>query len=264
MTSEIIIILVLAFLLYILLRHWPETLEATKFQQLNVRKPHAEKEKKNKPTKDINYWQSLIKFFKNISSTIVSAFGLNGKKEDIPLNEKETDEKVIDSVRPQKEKESSEFEDMLLKADMAQRKGSYDIAEKHLIKAATIEPKNPKVYSKIGILYLEQGENWEEAEQSFRQAQKYDPDNGFIHNNLGLVLYHQDKFSAAKKEFEKAVSVDSSIPSRHVNLGLTYMSLRLFAKAESSYKKAMKLDSGNEEYQDLVKEAGEKKKAHMR
>jgi len=261
MTSEIIIILILAVLLYVLLKHWPETLEATKFQQLNVRKPQEEKVKHAQNKTGKSWLKSVGQVLQNIWSSISSAFKLSDKKIDVPLNEPDEVPSTNQSNQPN---EASEFESLLLQADMAQRKGSYDVAEKHLIKAATLEPKNPKVYSKIGILYLEQGENWEEAEQSFRQALKHDHDNGFVHNNLGLVLYNQDKYSVACKEFEKAVSVDSSIASRHVNLGLAYMALRQFAKAESSYKRALKLDPNNEEYQDLVKEAGEKKKAHMR
>ncbi len=259
MIPEIIIIVVLAILLYILLKHWPETLEATKFQQLNARKPQEESEQKPKRDgrgkKDkVNIWQLVVTSVTKVYESVVSVFGLNGKKKEIPLT---GDDYSVSE-------ESSEFDNLLLKAEMAQRKGSYDIAEKHLLKAATLEPKDPKVYSKIGILYLEQGENWEDAEKSFRQALKYDKNNGFVHNNLGLVMYYQDKFSAARKEFEKAVSVDNSIASRHINLGLAYMSLRQFVKAESSYKRALKLDTNNEEYEDLVKEAGEKRKTHQR
>ncbi len=131
-----------------------------------------------------------------------------------------------------------------------------------LVKAAAKEPRNAKVYAKLGLLYLEQGENWLEAEESFKQALRFDADNGFIHNNLGLVLYNQDRFVAAAKEFEAACRIDDSLASRHANLGLCYLSMRQYSKAEQEFKRAVRLESDNEEYEELLKEASEKRRTH--
>lgn len=158
----------------------------------------------------------------------------------------------------------SEAETLITKADAAKRNNNFTEAEKLLVRAASKEPKNPRVYAKIGLLYLEQGENWAEAEESFRQALKYDPHNGFIHNNLGLVLYNLDRYTAAAKEFEAACRIDDGIASRHANLGLCYLSLRQFSKAEQEFKRAARLDAPNEEYQDLLREAAEKRRRHTK
>ena len=131
-----------------------------------------------------------------------------------------------------------------------------------LVKAAAKEPRNARVYAKLGLLYLEQGENWKEAEESFQQALKFDPNNGFIHNNLGLVLYSQDRFAAAAKEFEIACHLDDTIASRHANLGLCWLSLRQYTKAEQEFKRSARLDPKNPEYDDLLKEAAEKRRTH--
>ncbi len=81
-------------------------------------------------------------------------------------------------------------------------------------------------------------------------------------NNLGLVLYHQDKFADAIRNFEAAVRQDELNASRHSNLGMAYMAMRQYAKAESSFKKALKLSPNEMEYKDLLAEAVEKKLAH--
>lgn len=156
----------------------------------------------------------------------------------------------------------SEAELLLARAETAKRNNNFVEAEKMLVKAAAKEPRNARVYAKLGLLYLEQGENWKEAEESFQQALKFDPNNGFIHNNLGLVLYSQDRFAAAAKEFEIACHLDDTIASRHANLGLCWLSLRQYTKAEQEFKRSARLDPKNPEYDDLLKEAAEKRRTH--
>lgn len=156
----------------------------------------------------------------------------------------------------------SEVDVLLARAETAKRNNSFSEAEKLLVRAAAKEPTNARVYAKLGLLYLEQGENWTEAEESFQQALRLDPKNGFVHNNLGLVLFNQDRFTAAAKEFEAACRVDDAMASRHANLGLCYLSLRQYAKAEQEFKRANRLDSDNPEYPELAKEAAEKRASH--
>jgi Tfp pilus assembly protein PilF len=151
---------------------------------------------------------------------------------------------------------------LLEEADIHFRKGEMKAAEQLYLKVAADAPKCSKAYSRLGVIYLENGEEWEDAEAAFRQALKYDSNNGYVLNNLGLVLYHQDKFADAIRNFEQAVRLDELNPSRHANLGMAYMAMRQYAKAESSFKKALKLAPNEMEYKDLLAEAVEKKLAH--
>jgi len=155
-----------------------------------------------------------------------------------------------------------EIEKMLAEADIHFRKGELKAAEEYYLKVAAKDPRCSKAYSRLGVIYLDSGDNWEDAEAAFRQALKTDPDNGFILNNLGLVLYHQDKYADAIRNFESAVRHDDLNAARHANLGMGYMAIRQYAKAESSFKKALKLAPNEMEYKDLLTEAIEKKRAH--
>lgn len=157
---------------------------------------------------------------------------------------------------------SSEVADLLTQADVHFRKGEMKAAENLYVQAAAKDPRCSKAYSRLGVIYLEEGDNWEDAEAAFRQALKYDPNNGFILNNLGLVLYHQDLYADAIRQFEQAVRQDELNAARHANLGMAYMAMRQYAKAESSFKKALKLAPQEMEYKDLLNESIEKKKAH--
>lgn len=156
----------------------------------------------------------------------------------------------------------SEVEKFLEEADIHFRKGEMKAAEKIYLQAASKDPRCSKAYSRLGVIYLEEGDNWSDAEESFRQALKFDAQNGFILNNLGLVLYHQDKYADAIRHFEQAVRLDELNAARHANLGMAYMAMRQYAKAESSFKKALKLAPNEMEYKDLLNESIEKKKAH--
>jgi len=157
---------------------------------------------------------------------------------------------------------SPEVEELLTKADAHFRKGEMKAAEDLYVQAAAKDPRCSKAYARLGVIYLEAGESYTDAEEAFRQALKTDPQNGYLLNNLGLVLYHQDKYADAIRQFEQAVRLDELNAARHANLGMAYLAMRQYAKAESSFKKALKLAPQEMEYKDLLNEAIEKKKAH--
>lgn len=157
---------------------------------------------------------------------------------------------------------NEEVSGLLEDADIHFRRGEMDEAEKLYIQAAAKDPKAATAYSRLGVIYLEHGENWEDAEAAFRQALKYETNNGFNLNNLGLVLYHQDRYADAIRQFEAAVRQDDHNAGRQANLGMAYMAMRQYAKAESAFKKALKLAPQEAEYKDLLTEALEKKQAH--
>jgi Tfp pilus assembly protein PilF len=234
-----IIIIVLAIILVLLLVDWQKVLE--KFQA------HKPQSSSPKPIKSV----------KSLPS------GKNNKRDfdfevpDLP--------EAVDIVVPEEVTNytsSSEVEGLLAEADIYFRKGEMKAAEKFYLQAAAKDPRCSKAYSRLGVIYLEHGDNWEDAEAAFRQAIKTEPNNGYILNNLGLVLYHQDKYADAIRHFEQAVRQDEQNASRHANLGMAYMAMRQYAKAESSFKKALKLSPNEMEYKDLLTESIEKKNAH--
>lgn len=173
-------------------------------------------------------------------------------------------ERVVLEEEPQKNgyQPTQEVQELLAEADICFRKGEMKGAENYYLQAAAKDPRCSKAYSRLGVIYLENGENWEDAEAAFRQALKTDPSNGFILNNLGLVLYHQDKYADAVRNFEQAVRQDELNAARYANLGMAYMAMRQYAKAESFFKRALKLAPSELEYKDLLTESIEKKKAH--
>ncbi|MEI6478055.1 MAG: tetratricopeptide repeat protein [bacterium] len=176
--------------------------------------------------------------------------------------EEAVDQVVVEEVEEPAYESDSEVMGLLAEADVCFRKGEMKAAEQFYLQAAAKDPRCSKAYSRLGVIYLENGDNWEDAEAAFRQALKTDAQNGFILNNLGLVLYHQDRYADAIRQFEQAVRQDELNAARQANLGMAYMAMRQYAKAESSFKKALKLAPAEMEYKDLLNESIEKKKAH--
>ncbi len=176
---------------------------------------------------------------------------------------------LLDAVLPKAENDVAqpstkfpELQEKLNQADIHFRKGELKAAEQLYLEVAAKDPRCSKAYSRLGVIYLETGEDWVDAEEAFRQALKTDPENGYILNNLGLVLYNQDKFADSIRQFELAMRQDEHNANRHSNLGKAYMAMRQYAKAESSFKRALKLEPNELEYKDLLEEAMEKKLAH--
>lgn len=79
----------------------------------------------------------------------------------------------------------------VLKADDLFRKKQYISAEKWYLEAVRNNPKNPKIYSRLGIIYLEQ-KNFKDAADSLEEAIRLDPSSAsrffnlsFAYNSLG-------------------------------------------------------------------------------
>lgn len=106
---------------------------------------------------------------------------------------------------------------MIAQADEAFEKKDYEKAENIYVAAASQDADNPKIYSRLGAIYLEK-KNFYDARDAFLHAAKIEPD----------------------------------LASRHVNVGLAYMGLKDYYKAGQSFQKAINLDPKNKKYRGLL------------
>lgn len=109
---------------------------------------------------------------------------------------------------------------LIAKADDCFESKDFEQAESFYVKAASQDPDNPKIYSRLGAIYLEQ-KNFYDAKDAFLQAAKIEPD----------------------------------MASRHINLGLAFMGLKDYFKAIECFQKALNLDPKNKKYQRLLEKA---------
>ena len=148
---------------------------------------------------------------------------------------------------------SLEKEDIFSKADQFFEQRDLVKAEEELLEIIKKDPKNPKAYNKLGIIYLETGD-FDDAEQAFIKALEFDPGNDYVYNNLGLALYNRGKYKEAIEAYNRSINLGEPIAHRYINLGLAFSALRDLKKAEEAYRKALAIDPENSDYQKLLLE----------
>ena len=107
---------------------------------------------------------------------------------------------------------------------------------------------------------------YEKAESLYVKAASQDPDNSKIYSRLGAIYLEQRNFYDARDAFLQAAKIEPDLASRHINLGVAYTGLKDYYKAAESFKKALDLDPKNKKYRHLLERAEraqsrEKKKA---
>lgn len=112
--------------------------------------------------------------------------------------------------------QSAPAENFFEQADQAFSNKDFGLAEKLYIQAATQDPDNPKIYSRLGVIYLQQ-KNYKDARDALLSALKY----------------------------------DDMVASRHYNLALAYQGLGNTKQAFLAVKQALSLDPSNDKYELL-------------
>ncbi len=101
--------------------------------------------------------------------------------------------------------------------------------------------KNAKVYNKLGLAELSNG-NVAAAKISFTKAAKYNKKYPEAWNDLGVVSYIDKNYAGAAKYFTKAIALDPLRANFHVNLGITRFTQNQMDLAMQEYTRALQLD----------------------
>ncbi|HEX4923027.1 MAG TPA: tetratricopeptide repeat protein [Bdellovibrionales bacterium] len=98
----------------------------------------------------------------------------------------------------------------------------------------------------LAYTYAEMGESLNEAEELARRAVDLKPDDAYIQDTLGWVLFKQGRYSEAIKTLELAYKIksDEAIIAEH--LGDAYYRFQLPAKAKLMYQKAVENEKDEE------------------
>ena len=113
-------------------------------------------------------------------------------------------------ARPASEKTELKLENKLTslfkEGEAALREGKLGEAEQKFLEVKLSEPRFPRVDNRLGIVYLEKGEN-EKAVEAFEQAVREDPTKAARHANLAIAYSQIKKYSLAKKTLERALEL---------------------------------------------------------
>jgi len=102
-------------------------------------------------------------------------------------------------------------------------------------------PSYAEAYNNLGgVLWQEQKPA--EATQAFALAVRVDPKFAKAHNNYGNALMNTGNLQAATKEFQSAVSLDPGFSTAHFSLGMALAQQGVRQEGEAEFRRALVLD----------------------
>lgn len=113
-----------------------------------------------------------------------------------------------------------------------ERLGAHELAESDLLAALKYKPDHPYLLNYLGYSWADQGKNLNKALELIEKAAALRPDDGYIADSLGWVLYRLGRFEEAVPYLEHAVEMlpyDSTI-NDHLGDGYWQVGRRLEAR----------------------------------
>jgi tetratricopeptide (TPR) repeat protein len=127
-------------------------------------------------------------------------------------------------------------------------------------KLLAVKPDDPYALNFIGYTWADRGENLEKALDYVRRALSQKPEDGFVRDSLGWVLFKLGRFPEALVELEKAREIEPDDPTINEHLGDVYMKLGRNRDALKAWAKALespKEEAGTQRLQQKIKDAGQ-------
>jgi tetratricopeptide (TPR) repeat protein len=131
-----------------------------------------------------------------------------------------------------------------------ERDGQWDKAEADFLKALEMEPDQPLVLNYLGYSWVEQRKNLDEARAMIEKAVELRPEDGYITDSLGWVLYRLGDYEGAVEWLERAVELEptEAVINDHLGDALWMVGRRL--EAQFQWRRARSL---NPEPADLAR-----------
>lgn len=105
----------------------------------------------------------------------------------------------------------TELPSYLEEGDSLLKKGKVEQAEQFFLRVASRHPNDPKIYARLGLLYLN-GKNYSDAIESLKVATKLDRYNPSRHYNLALAYWGNKDVQRAIMSVREAISLDPVTP----------------------------------------------------
>jgi len=120
-----------------------------------------------------------------------------------------------------------------------ERIGDWEKSEQDLVKALEYNPDYPYLLNYLGYSWADQGVNLDKALDYIEQAANLRPNDGYIADSLGWVLYRMDKFEQAVPHLEKAVKLMPYDPVINDHLGDAYWQVGRKLEARFQWRRAL-------------------------
>ena len=133
--------------------------------------------------------------------------------------------------------------------------GKFAEAEDTFSQAVRSDPENDGAYQGLGWAQMNQNKK-KNAEVSFKKCVKLNPKNAAALNGLGWIAHGQDEKAQAIKWWEKAVEASNGMATASLS-GLTqvYMEMEQYDKAVKYYEMWLKAEPGNSQAKEGLEKA---------
>lgn len=149
---------------------------------------------------------------------------------------------LLDQVLAQQPDQADVLYDAAL---LAEKLGRIDVLEANLRRVIALRPDNAHAYNALGYSFAERGIRLDEARQLIAQASALAPDDPFIMDSMGWVLFRQGDLEGALTLLKKAYALkDDAEIAAHLGEVLWLLDRR--DEAKSTWADADKRHPGNE------------------
>lgn len=134
---------------------------------------------------------------------------------------------------------SEEYWHLLYARGMAyEQTDQFDKAEKDLLKALAFQPNHPYLLNYLGYSWADKGINLEQSLDMIERAANLKPDDGYIADSLGWVLYQMGRTKEAVPHLELAVHLEPYDPVINDHLGDIYWKTGRFIEARFQWERS--------------------------
>ncbi len=135
---------------------------------------------------------------------------------------------------------------------IAEKLGHTDVLEKNLRRLIQIKPDHAHAYNALGYSLAERGERLDEAYSLIASALKLAPDDPFILDSMGWVLYRKGELQAALNHLSRAFGLRPD-PEIAAHLGEVLWMMGRRDDAAKTWREAAKADPGNDVLSAAIK-----------
>ncbi|QDK36272.1 tetratricopeptide repeat protein [Bdellovibrio sp. NC01] len=131
------------------------------------------------------------------------------------------------------------------------RLGKKDVVVNEMKKVLELDPNHVQGLNYLAFTWAEMNQNLPDAEKLARRALELEPQDGYVLDTLGWILYKQAKFNESIKFLEAAYKYQGTVSVIAEHLGDAYYKQSMIEKAKKMYRKAADLETDKSKVQEI-------------